>query len=105
MQLESPERGVPDALQLLTDGAERVPSGAVEAEPAVRPDRDQPGIGQRFQLERHGAEGDVRHRRMDVAGTPLLVPDQPQDFLPARRGESGQDREYRGHGITLVKTK
>ena len=98
VQLEPPERGVPDALQLLPDRAERVAPGAVVAEPALGADRHQPGVGQRLELQRHRAEGDVGHRRVDVPGAALLVPHQPQDLLPPGRGEHGQDRQHRRHG-------
>ena len=105
VQLEPPERVAPDALQLLPDRAERVAAGAVVAETALGADGHEPGVRQGLQLQRHGAERDVGHRRVDVPGAALLVPHQPQDLLPPGRREHGQDGQHRRHVNILVKTK
>ena len=87
VQLEPPERVAPDALQLLPDRAERVAAGAVVAETALGADRHEPGVREGLQLQRHGAERDVGHRRVDVPRAPLLVPHQAQDLLAPGRGK------------------
>ena len=103
--LEPPERVAPDALQLLPDRAERVAAGAVVAETALGADRHEPGVRQGLQLQRHGAERDVGHRRVDVPRATLLVPHQAQDLLAPGGGEHGEDGQHRGHANSLVKTK
>ena len=69
--------------------------------PAVGACRDQPGGGQRAQLQGDGAEGDVGHGAMDVAGAQLGAPQQPQDLPTARGGQGGEDRRGdHGHNFS-----
>ena len=45
---------------------------------------DEAGARQSTQLQRHGAEGDVRHAAMNVARCQLVAPHHAQDLAPAR---------------------
>src|SRR5437763_1537908 len=67
-QLQPPQRVVPHPLEHCGDGAERVAARAVEALLLVGARVDQPRARERAELQRHGAEGDIRHRAMDGAG-------------------------------------
>ena len=66
------------------DRSEGLAAGAVEAVAPFAADVDEAGLDERAELQRDGAERDVRHRGVDVAGRALVAPDQAQDFAPAR---------------------
>src|SRR6266536_3268355 len=83
-ELEPPECVVPHPLERGGHRAERLPSRAVIAEAAVGARAQETRVRQRLELQRHGAEGDVRHRAPDCARALLLVPDEAQDLLTSR---------------------
>jgi len=47
-------------------------------------------------MQRNGAEGHFRHRRVDLAGGQFVPPHQAQDLAPPRGGNCGQ--QYRVGG-------
>ena len=50
----------------------------------VGPRFDEASARESAQLQRDGAEGDIRHPAMDVARRELVAPHQPKDLAPAR---------------------
>ena len=57
----------------------------------LAPDQDQAGVGERLELERHSAERDVGHGRMDVPGGDFAIPDQAQDLAAAGGRDGGEN--------------
>lgn len=102
MQAEAVERVVPHRFERGGDRAELLAAGSVEAMAPLDADLDQPGLLEPAQVLGDGAEGDVRHRAVNLAGRALAAPDEPQDLPPARCREGG---EGIGHENSLVKTK
>jgi hypothetical protein len=99
---EAPERVVPHALEHLTDRAERVAPRAIEAVASVATNVDESVVEQLAQLQRHGAERDVWHGAMDVAGSLLGGPDEPEDLATARRGDNAEEGVRFEHEYTLA---
>ena len=83
----------------------RPPSGSIEAIASVAADVDQAGLDERPELQRDGPEGHIRHRRMNLPGSALIAPDQPQDLAPPGRGHRGEGGRSSVIGNNLVKTK
>jgi hypothetical protein len=98
VQLQTPQRIVPHPLELAGQRAQAFAPGAVQPPLAVAPADDEAGVGERTQVKRDGAKGDVGHRRVDVAGRDFAVPDQPEDFLPPGAGNGREDRGLESHG-------
>src|SRR5207237_4547393 len=98
VELQPPERIFPHALERGGDGTERRAPRAVEAVFVVAAALDETGFAERAQLQRHGAEGDVGHRGMNVPGGQLAAPYEPQDLAPAWRRDGGKD----GRGMLHV---
>jgi hypothetical protein len=68
---------VPHAFEHLAERAKRFFPGAVEAVLAIPAHIEQTRFGERAEVQRDRAEGDVRHRAVNVPGVTLLVPHQP----------------------------
>ena len=64
--------------------------GLVEAVLTIAPADDEAGVLEGPELQRHRAKRDVGHGRGDVAGRHLALPDQPEDFPAAGRGDGGE---------------
>src|SRR5437588_42551 len=86
--------GATSTISPVTSSAPR----AVEAVFVVAAALDETGFAERAQLQRHGAEGDVGHRGMNVPGGQLAAPYEPQDLAPAWRRDGGKD----GRGMLHV---
>src|SRR3954453_21226032 len=65
---------------------------------------DEPRLGEGAQLQRYRAERDVGHSAVDVTRARLAIPDEPQDFAPARRGDRGEHAAVE-HVMNLDQTK
>jgi hypothetical protein len=100
-KFEPPERVIPRVLEHLADGPERFPPGDVEALLLVWPAIDETRGGERSKMRRHGAERDVRHRRVYASRRQLVMPHQPQDLAPARRSDGGEDVRLKRHTYNL----
>jgi hypothetical protein len=66
---------------------------------------EQPGLGQRAKVQRHRAEGHVRHRTGDVACRALVLPDEAEDLAASRRRDGGKQGVPDRHADNLVETK
>ena len=102
VELEPPQRITPHPFENLPYGPELIGTRAIKALAAVGAHIDESGFGQRAQVQRDGAECDIRHGGGNGAGLQLLVPHQTEDFAAARRSDGGKRG---GHSNNLVKTK
>jgi hypothetical protein len=68
LELQPPQGVLPHAFQRLADRPQRVAPGAVEAMAVLAAAVDESRLRERLQLERHGAERDVTHRGVNLAG-------------------------------------
>src|SRR5690242_7985740 len=103
LHFEPGERIVPRLLENFGQRTEGFPARAVVTVAALGARVDEAGVEQRLQLQRDRAEGDIRHRAVNVARGALLVPDQAEDLAAA--GRSGSGESGRRHVYTLVTTK
>ena len=72
---------------------------------AVGPRFDEASARKGAQLQRDGAEGDIRHAAMDGARRELVAPHQAKDLAPARRRDGREKRGVGWHFYILVITK
>jgi hypothetical protein len=90
-QFQSPQCVVPHALEYASQRPERFRARAIKAMLVLGARLDEPGLGERPQLQRDRPEGNVRHRLVNSAGGEFAIPDEPQDLPTARGRHSGQD--------------
>jgi hypothetical protein len=83
-ELQSMKGVAPHVFEESGDGAEPVRARSIEAVLLVRPHLDEAGLGERSELERDGPERDVREGSMNRSGRELTMPDEAEDFTPAR---------------------
>ena len=57
------------------------------------------------ELQRHGPERHVGHRLVNGAGPQFPIPDQAENFAPARRGDGREHGRFKLHDFNLYKTK
>lgn len=105
LQLEAPQRIVPHAFEHLTDRSQCFSSGSVEAIPPFGPDIDETSRREAPELQRHGPERHVGHRLVNGAGPQFPIPDQAENFAPARRGDGREHGRFKLHDFNLYKTK
>src|SRR6185503_19774441 len=102
LDLEAPQRVGPHLLEQLAHRPEPFPLDAVVAVAPGRPYAHQPRLRQRPELQRYGAERHVGEGRIDGAGRELLVPEQPQDFPPPRRGDCRKQGRIQWHARYFI---
>src|SRR5688572_24328824 len=90
LHLQSPQGVVPHGFECGAEGTEGGAAREVKALPVLAAAGDEPGLAQRFQLERDRAERDVGQRRVDVTGGALAIPDESEDLAAARGGDGGK---------------
>lgn len=66
--------------------------GFVEAVFVIGADVDEAGFLEGFELQGDGAEGDVGHGAVDVAGAALFAPDEAEDLAAAGGGDCFKER-------------
>lgn len=98
------QRVVPHGLEHRGKGRECDAISTVEALPPLGTYHHETRLEEGFELERHGAEGDVGHRGPDGAGTLLGGPDEAQEFAATGGGKSGESGGG-GHADSLEETK
>jgi hypothetical protein len=81
---QSPQCVVPHPFEHCADRAKRLAPGAISTMAAVGADVDESRSGEVSELERHRAKRNLRHGGVDISGSELLSPDQPQNLAPAR---------------------
>jgi len=59
---------------------------------AIGPSFDQPGRGERFQLERNRPHRHIGHGVVDVTDGPFAAPEQAQNLAAPGRRDGGQQR-------------
>jgi len=81
----------PHRLKHRLDGAERLAVDAIHTRGPFRAALDQTGGEQHLELQRYRTEGHVGHGAVDLAGGPVVLTEEPEDFPAARRGNGVED--------------
>ena len=69
----------------------------------VRAALDQTGGEQHLELQRYRTEGHVGHGAVDLAGGPVVLTEEPEDFPAARRGNGVEDGGAHRHYLDQTK--
>ena len=74
----------PHRLKHGLDGSEGLAVDAIDARRPFDAALDQAGGEQHLELQRDRTEGHVGHGAMDLAGRPVVLTEEPEDFPAAR---------------------